>query len=72
MDLKTVFNGSFGLMFWFHLFITVLSWFAPFMFTWYYLLPVYWTVMLQFAVFNRCLVKKGYKNLRQKNFTFLR
>ncbi len=70
MDFKTVINGSFGLMFWFHLFITVLSWFAPFMFSWQYLLPVYWTVMLQFLVFNRCLVNKGHSLGEDDDMTF--
>lgn len=60
MKLTALITGSFGLFFWFHLFITLLSWVAPFMFSWYYLLPVYWTVMLQFAVFNRCLINKNH------------
>lgn len=58
MKLNTVINGSFGIIFWFHLFITVLSWFAPFLFSWYYLLPVYLMIVLQFMVFKRCLLNK--------------
>ena len=70
MNLKAIISGSFGLMFWFHLFITLLSWVAPFMFSWYYLLPVYWMVMLQFAVFNRCLINKEHSLGEDDNMTF--
>ena len=58
MKLNTVLNGSYGIIFWFHLFITVLSWFAPFLFSWYYLIPVYLMIVLQFMVFKRCLLNK--------------
>lgn len=70
MNIKTVISGSFGLFFWFHLFITLLSWVAPFLFTWYYLLPVYWAVMLQFALFNRCLMNKEHALGEDNNMTF--
>ncbi len=70
MNLKAIISGSFGIFFWFHLFITVLSWVAPFMFSWYYLLPVYWTVMLQFAVFDRCLVNKEHSLGEGEDTTF--
>ena len=51
-------STNYGLMFWFHLFITVLSWFAPFLFSWYLPIAVYVLVLLQFAVFDRCILNK--------------
>jgi hypothetical protein len=44
--------------FWLHLFVTLLAWVAPFLFSWKWSLPVYAAVMIQFAVFGRCLVNK--------------
>ena len=70
MKLNALLTGSFGLMFWIHLFITLLSWVAPFMFSWYYLLPVYWTVMLQFWVFNRCLMNNEHALGEDDDMTF--
>ncbi len=70
MKLNTVLNGSYGIMFWFHLFITMLSWVAPFLFSWYYLLPVYAMVVLQFLVFNRCLLNKEHSLGEDDNMTF--
>ena len=51
-------STNYGLAFWFHLFITALSWFAPFLFTWYLPIAVYILVLLQFAVFDRCVLNK--------------
>lgn len=51
-------STNYGFVFWFHLFITVLSWFAPFLFTWYLPVAVYALVLLQFAVFNRCVLNR--------------
>lgn len=39
-----------------HLIVTVLAWFAPFLVSWQILVPVYLIVLLQFAVFGRCLM----------------
>jgi hypothetical protein len=49
-------KSQFGVIFWLHLFITILAWFAPFLF--WYPLPIaaYTIVMLQFFVFGRCLM----------------
>lgn len=44
--------------FWLHLFVTLLAWAAPFLFFWKWLVPVYGMVMLQFAVFGRCLMNE--------------
>jgi hypothetical protein len=41
-----------------HLFVTLLAWVAPFLFCWKWLVPAYGLVMLQFAVFGRCLMNE--------------
>jgi hypothetical protein len=49
-------STNYGLAFWFHLFITALSWFAPFLFSWYLPIAVYVFVLFQFAFWGRCLM----------------
>lgn len=44
--------------FFLHLTVTLLAWVAPFLFPWTWLLPVYAAVMLQFAIFGRCLMNE--------------
>ena len=41
-----------------HLLVTLLAWVAPFLFCWKWLVPLYGLVMLQFAVFGRCLMNE--------------
>jgi len=47
-----------GFFFSLHLFVTLLAWVAPFLFSWQILLPAYGAVMLQFHVFGRCLMNE--------------
>ena len=47
-----------ALVFWAHVFVMGLAWVAPFLFSWKILVPVYGAVMLQFAVFGRCLMNE--------------
>lgn len=58
------------LAFWLHLFVTLLAWVAPFLFSWQWSLPVYAAVMLQFAVFGRCLVNKEHNLAEDDHATF--
>ncbi len=44
----------------FHLIITALSWVAPFLVSWYLIVPVYLLVMIQFMIFGRCLVNDAH------------
>lgn len=46
------------LVFSLHLFVTLLAWVAPFLFSWKLIVPVYTLVMLQFSVFGRCLMNE--------------
>jgi len=42
----------------FHLIVTLGAWFIPFLFSWPYVLFVLGAVMLQFAIFGKCLVNE--------------
>ncbi|GAB4490587.1 MAG: hypothetical protein OHK0019_09670 [Saprospiraceae bacterium] len=55
MSLQTLKSEFF---FWLHLLITALAWVAPFFFSWQWSVPVYAAVMLQFAVFGKCLMNE--------------
>ena len=46
------------LFFGLHLLVTLLAWVAPFLFYWKWLVLLYGIVMLQFAVFGRCLMNE--------------
>jgi hypothetical protein len=56
-------------VFWFHLFITLLAFAAPFLFSWYWIVPIYLLVLLQFKVFNRCLLNARH-SMDDTNTTF--
>lgn len=66
MDLKT----SYNLAFWFHLLITVLSWLGPFLFSWQYLVPIYLLVIIQFMIFDRCLLNSKHELSTADDYTF--
>lgn len=67
MNIQTLRSEFF---FWLHLLITVLAWVAPFLFSWQWSLPVYAVVMLQFAVFGRCLMNKEHQLEEDDHATF--
>jgi hypothetical protein len=46
--------------YWVHLFITVLSWFIPFLFDWRIGLSIYAIILGQFLVFDRCLLNRAH------------
>ena len=58
------------LFFWLHLLVTLLAWVAPFLFSWQWSIPVYAAVMVQFAVFGRCLVNKEHNLSEDDHSTF--
>jgi len=58
------------LVFWLHLFVTLLAWVAPFLFSWKLSLPVYGMVMLQFSVFGRCLMNAQHGLWEEDNRIF--
>ncbi len=59
-----------NLVFAIHLFITLLAWVAPFLFNWQILVPVYLAVLLQFAVFGRCLMNAEHDMEETDDATF--
>jgi hypothetical protein len=58
--------------FWFHLLITVLAWVGPFLFSWPLMVGAYFVIVLQFAVFDRCLLnaRHGLSTETDPNATF--
>lgn len=56
-SIQTKYNATF----WLHLFVTLLSWFLPFLFHWSLALLAYGTVLMQFVVFGACLMNRGHK-----------
>lgn len=67
---NTKINSSLNTAFWFHLFITLLAWIGPFLFSWYLMITAYGIVMLQFQIFGRCLLNKSHDLKDQNDATF--
>lgn len=63
-------NSSHNFSFWFHLFITILAWVGPFLFSWYLMVTAYLTVILQFMVFNKCLLNAKHDLKTEGEATF--
>lgn len=56
IEVKSTRDSVHNFSFWFHLFITVLAWVGPFLFSWYLMITAYLIVIVQFMVFNKCLL----------------
>jgi hypothetical protein len=56
--------------FWFHLFITLLGWVAPFLVSWYVILPIYAILILQFIFLKKCILNKAHDVGEEDNITF--
>lgn len=52
------------------MFITLLAWIGPFLFSWYLMVSAYAIVQIQFWVFGRCLLNKSHGLEDQNNATF--
>lgn len=63
-------HSAHNFVFWFHVFITILAWAGPFLFSWYLMLAAYLTVVLQFAVFNKCLLNAEHDLSDEDHTTF--
>lgn len=57
-------------MFWVHLFITIMAWVGPFVINWWVMVAIYGIVLLQFVVFNRCLMNAGHELDEGEGITF--
>lgn len=49
-------QSTHNFVFWFHVIITLLAWIGPFLIPWWLMVPAYLIVLLQFLIFNRCLL----------------
>lgn len=54
----------------FHFIITLTAWIGPFLFPWYLMVAAYTIVLLQFLVFNRCLMNVKHDLSEDENMTF--
>lgn len=59
-----------GFAFCAHLTLLLLTWVAPFWFSWPLVLLAYGMVQLQFFVFGRCLMNKGHALSEENDATF--
>ena len=50
-----------NLVFWFHVVITALAWVGPFLFSWYLMVAAYLIVLIQFMIWDRCLLNSTHK-----------
>lgn len=59
-------------LFWFvvHLIITIAAYFIPFLFDWQLVVLAYAIVIIQFAVFGRCLMNEGHDLPEDDDQTF--
>jgi hypothetical protein len=57
-------------MFWFHLFITSLAWVGPFLFSWQIMVVAYAIILLQFLVFDKCLLNAKHDLTVSEDATF--
>lgn len=44
----------------FHVFITLLAWPAPFLVSWYFLLPIYLGIYIQFRFIGKCVLNESH------------
>lgn len=63
-------HSKLNAVFWFHLLITIIAWIGPFAFSWYWIIPVYVIVMVQFIFFKRCFVNAGHAADEGNDYTF--
>jgi len=60
---------SINAVFWFHVFITVLSWVAPFLIDWRIMIPVYIIIQLQFSLLGKCVMNEHHDLEEKDNYT---
>lgn len=70
IDLEEHKGSTHNLAFWFHVIITVLAWVGPFLFSWYLMVPAYLIVVIQFLIFNRCLLNGSHALDESDDATF--
>jgi hypothetical protein len=63
-------SSKHNFMFWFHVFITSLAWVGPFLFSWQIMLVAYSIILLQFLVFDKCLLNAEHDLTQSEDATF--
>jgi hypothetical protein len=58
--MKATSHSTHNAAFWLHLLITAFAWVAPFLVSWYIIVPIYAIVVIQFLIFGKCLVNKAH------------
>jgi hypothetical protein len=56
-------------VFWFHLLTVIIAWTGPFLFSWFLMVGIYLVVLLQFKIYNRCLLNSKH-DMDDTNATF--
>ena len=70
MDSAPTSSLSNRLWFWLHFALIVVAWVGPFLFDWYLMVAGYGVVMIQFAIFNRCLMNNKHDLAEDGDMTF--
>jgi hypothetical protein len=70
MASTTAQSNKFNLAFWLHLVVTIGAWVAPFLLSWYIIVPIYALVVIQFLIFGRCLVNEKHELGEADDMTF--
>ncbi len=68
MESKLASNHN--LVFWIHLVITALAWIGPFLFSWQIMCFAYGIILLQFLVFDKCLLNAKHDLTDSEDATF--
>ncbi len=59
-----------SIWFYVHLLLVILSWVGPFLISWYLIVPVYLVVIIQFFIFDRCLMNSRHGLHEEEDKTF--
>ncbi len=67
--METKIFSEHNFIFWVHLAISLIGPFAPFLVSWYLIIPVYAGIFIQFIFFNRCLMNEKHSLSEDKENT---
>lgn len=63
-------SSQLNFAFWFHLLLTLIAWFGPFLFDWRLMCIAYFIVQLQFGFLGRCVLNKEHGLDESDDYTF--
>lgn len=67
---STTRSSQLNFAFWFHLLLTLIAWFGPFLFDWRLMCIAYLIVQLQFGLLGRCVLNKEHGLDESDDYTF--